>query len=273
MMVFFAARGLLTKSLDPVLENNSWADIAEAASLGIAPWNRGDTKSFVLNGQVGNTSFSNLELQAFILGINHNAALEGDNLIHFGIAMLDGTLVALCDAQYGTSQSGNGYFNMNPNNRNSGGWKDSYRRLTLLGNSGTPASPPANSLLAALPADLRAVMKPVTKYSDNTGGGNNTASYVTSTTDYLFELSEFEYRGARTYANSAEQNYQQQYAYYQAGNSKIHYKHNATGTAANVACRSVYATHSNNFCLLGNDGSASNTNADDSWGVAPGFAV
>ena len=272
-MVFFAARGLLTKSLDPVLENNSWADIAEAASLGIAPWNRGDTKDFVLNGQVGNTSFSNLELQAFILGINHNAALEGDNLIHFGIAMLDGTLVALCDAQYGTSQSGNGYFNMNPNNRNSGGWKDSYRRLTLLGNSGTPASPPANSLLAALPADLRAVMKPVTKYSDNTGGGNNTASYVTSTTDYLFELAEFEYHGARTYANSAEQNYQQQYAYYQAGNSKIHYKHNATGTAAGVWCRSVYAGTTDFFCLVDTSGGATGNAAYYSWGVAPGFAA
>lgn len=272
-MVFFATRGLLTKSFDPVLENNSWADIAEAASLGIAPWNPGDTKSFVLNGQVGNTSFSNLELQAFILGINHNAALEGENLIHFGIAMLDGKLVGLCDNQYGTSQSGNGYFNMNPNNSNSGGWKDSYHRLTLLGNSGTPASPPANSLLAALPADLRAVMKPVTKYSDNTGGGNNTASYVTSTTDYLFELSEFEYHGARTCANSAEQNFQQQYAYYQAGNSKVHYKHNATGTAATVWCRSVRATGADPFCRVNTNGSAVYSSAFYSWAVAPGFAV
>lgn len=273
MMVFFATRGLLTKSFDPVLENNSWADIAEAASLGVAPWNPGDTKSFVLNGQVGNTSFSNLELQAFILGINHNAALEGENLIHFGLAMLDGKLVGLCDAQYGTKQSNNGYFNMNPNNSNSGGWKDSYHRLTLLGNSGTPASPPANSLLAALPADLRAVMKPVTKYSDNTGGRNNTASYVTSSTDYLFELSEFEYHGARTYANSAEQNYQQQYAYYQAGNSKVHYKHNATGTAALAWCRSVNAAGSASFCLLSSNGNANYADAANSWGVAPGFAV
>ena len=272
-MVFFATRGLLTKSFDPVLENNSWADIAEAASLGIAPWNPGDTKSFVLNGQVGNTTFSNLELQAFILGINHNAALEGENLIHFGIAMLDGTLVALCDAQYQTSQSNNGYFNMNPNNSNSGGWANSYHRRTLLGNTGTPTSPPSNSLLAAMPADLRAVMKAVTKYSDNTGGGNNTASYVTSTTDYLFELAEFEYHGARTYANSAEQNYQQQYAYYQAGNSKIHYKHNATGTAAYAWCRSVYAASTDRFCLVLTGGSATTDSASHSWAVAPGFAA
>ena len=112
-------------------------------------------------------------------------------------------------------------------------------------------------------------MKPITKYSDNTGGGNNTASYVTSTTDYLPLLSEFEYHGARTYANSAEQNFQQQYAYYQAGNSKVHYKHNATGTAANAWCRSVNSGNSNNFCLVNTDGSANNNNANNSWALAP----
>ena len=36
----------------------------------------------------------------------------------------------------------------------------------------------------ALPSDLRAVMKSCTKYTDNKGGGN-TASNVSSTTDYL----------------------------------------------------------------------------------------
>jgi len=222
---------------------------------------------------VGNTNFSNLSINVYIIGFNHNSAREGNNRIHFKIGKIGGTQVALCDAQYGTSQSSNGYFNMNPNDSNSGGWANSYHRRTLLGNTGTPTSPPTNSLLAAMPADLRAVMKPVTKYSDNTGGGNNTASYVTSTTDYLFELAEFEYHGARTYANSAEQNYQQQYAYYQAGNSKIHYKHNATGTAANVACRSVYATSSDYFCLLDYTGDAGTTSANISWGVAPGFAA
>ena len=116
-------------------------------------------------------------------------------------------------------------------------------------------------------------MKAVTKYSDNTGGGSNTASYVTSTTDYLFLLSEYEYHGTRTYANSAEQNYQAQYDYYKAGNSKIHYKHNATGTAANAWCRSVYSDHSGNFCLVYTDGSAYYSHAYGSRGVAPGFAA
>ena len=101
----------------------------------------------------------------------------------------------------------------------------------------------------------------------------NTASYVTSPTDYLPLLSEFEYHGTRTYANSAEQNFQQQYAYYQAGNSKVHYKHNATGTAAYAWCRSVGATDAYGFCLVPTGGNAYASNAYYSWAVAPGFAA
>ena len=147
-------------------------------------------------------------------------------------------------------------------------------RKTVLGsNSASATSPTANTLLAALPADLRAVMKPATKYSDNTGGGSDTASYVTSTTDLLPLLSEFEYHGARTYANSAEKNYQAQYDYYKAGNSKVHYKHNATGTAASVWCRSVYSGYGNGFCLVYTDGSAGGSYAGTSWALAPCFFV
>lgn len=55
-------------------------------------------------------------------------------------------------------------------------------------------------------------MKSCTKYTDNKGG-SNTASNVSSTTDYLFLLSEYEVHGTRNYANSAEQNSQAQYDY------------------------------------------------------------
>ena len=268
-------QAITVTTISNTLNSNSWATIKAVSDAGQGDnyWDVGDTKAITINGNVGNTNFSNLSINVYIIGFNHNSAREGNNRIHFKIGKIGGTQVALCDAQYQTSQSNNGYFNMNPNNSNSGGWANSYHRRTLLGNTGTPTSPPSNSLLAALPADLRAVMKAVTKYSDNTGGGSNTASYVTSTTDYLFELAEFEYHGARTYANSAEQNYQQQYAYYQAGNSKIHYKHNATGTAAYVWCRSVCAANTNLFCLVNTNGSAHDGNAHFSWGVAPGFAA
>ena len=257
------------------LNDNTWATIKEVSDAGQGEnyWSVGDTKQITINGTVGNFTFSNLAINAFIIGFNHNSSREGTNRIHFQIGKIGGKDVCLCDNQYATGQSSNGYFNMNPNNSNSGGWNNSYMRKTLLGNSGTPSSPPANSLLAALPSDLRAVMKPVTKYSDNTGGGSDNASYVTSTTDYLFNLAEFEYHGARTYANSAEKNFQLQYAYYKAGNSKVKYKHTETGTTARHWTRSVYIGNSNNFCLVDTNGSASNNSASYSWGEAPGFAA
>ena len=268
-------QAITVTTISNTLNSNSWATIKAVSDAGQGDnyWDVGDTKAITINGNVGNTNFSNLSINVYIIGFNHNSAREGNNRIHFKIGKIGGTQVALVDSQYGSGVSSSGYFSMNPSNTNTGGWANSYHRRTLLGNTGTPTSPPSNSLLAAMPADLRAVMKAVTKYSDNTGGGSNTASYVTSTTDYLFELAEFEYHGARTYANSAEQNYQKQYAYYQAGNSKVHYKHNATGTAAYVACRSVYATNSSYFCLLDNNGNANVAAASNSWGVAPGFAA
>ena len=275
---YFGVGGVARQFLsgvDPVLNNNDWATIRAVsdASQGANYWSVGDTKTITINGAVGNTTFSNLSVDAFILGFNHNSSREGANRIHFKIGKIGGKQIALCDSHYGSRGSSASDFLMNASNTNSGGWNGSSMRKSLLGNSGTPSSPPSNSLLAALPADLRAVMKAVTKYSDNTGGGSNTASYVTSTTDYLFLLSEFEYHGARTYANSAEQNYQAQYDYYKAGNSKIHYKHNATGTAADAFCRSVYSGYKTNFCLVTDGGGAAYRNAIISYGVAPGFAV
>ena len=177
------------------------------------------------------------------------------------------------DSNYGSSSSDAKNFQMNASNTNSGGWSGSSMRKTLLGNSNTPTNPLANSFMAALPSDLRAAMKSVTKYSDNTGGGSDTASYVTATTDYLFLLAEFEYHGARSYANSAEKNFQAQYDYYKAGNSKVHKKHNATGTSCLAWCRSVYSGYSYLFCLVSNDGSADSNYAATSWALAPGFCV
>lgn len=268
-------QAITVTTISSTLNSNSWATIKAVSDAGQGDnyWDVGDTKTITINGKVGNFTFSNLSIAVFILGFNHNSSREGSNRIHFQIGKISNKLVGLCDSQYGSYPSGSGYFNMNTSRTNTGGWNSSNMRKNILGNTGTPSSPPANTLLAALPADLRAVMKSVTKYSDNTGGGSNTASYVTATTDWLFLLAEFEYHGSRSYANSAEQNYQQQYAYYQAGNSKVHYRHDNTGTAVYAWCRSVYASSSYFFCLVATDGTANISNADYSWAVAPGFAA
>ena len=128
-------------------------------------------------------------------------------------------------------------------------------RKTLLGNTGTPTSPPSNSLLAALPSALRNVMKPVTKYTDNMGNNTgNTQSNVTSTTDYLFLLAEYEVFGSRSYANSYEQNYQVQYDYYKAGNSKVANNHTSTASAVWWWLRSPNYNSNNYFCNVSNNG-------------------
>ena len=263
-------------SISNTLASNSWATIRAVSDAGKGSnyWSVGDAKGITINGKVGATTISNLAISVFILGFNHNASREGNNRIHFQIGKINGTLVGLVDGNYGNSTSTTGAFTMNTSYTNSGGWNNSHMRKTVLGSNSTSAtSPAANTLLAALPADLRAVMKPATKYSDNTGGGSDTASYVTSTTDLLPLLSEFEYHGARTYANSAEKNYQAQYDYYKAGNSRVHYKHNATGTAADAWCRSVHSGTNYCFCLVYTDGSADRGYADYSWALAPCFFV
>lgn len=256
------------------LNENTWADIKSVsdAGTGATYWNVGDYKNIRINGAVQGMSL-NGTMRAFILGFNHNSGKEGSNRIHFQIGKTtSGTDIAFCDSNYSNTGSSQG-FRMNLSNTNSGGWNGSYGRNTLLGNSGTPTEPPENSFMAALSLDLRAVMKPVTKYTDNTGGGSNSSGAVTATTDYLFFLAEFEVQGARYYANQYEQNYQAQYDYYKAGNSKVKYRHDATGTAVYHWCRSARYGTSNPFCSVSTDGSADISSANYSRGLAPGFCV
>ena len=258
------------------LSDNDWATIRQVSSAGQGAnyWAVGDVKPITINGRVGNTTFTNLSINVFILGFNHNASKEGSNRIHFQIGKIGTTPVALCDANYGSGMSGSGYFNWNTSNTNNGGWKSCYRRSTLYGNSGTPTSPVSNSLMAALPSDLRAVMQPVTKYTDNVANGSgNVQSNVNATTDYLFDLAEFEVFGTRYIANSYEQNYQLQYDYYKAGNSKVAYKHSAVSTAVWWGLRSPYYYHNYFFVIVDTDGTYANGNATYSGGLRPGFAA
>lgn len=257
--------------INATLANNTWASIKSVSDKGNGAnlWSVGDGKSVTISGTVAGTSFD-VTMNAFILGFNHNANREGSNRIHFQLGKIDSTQVALVDDTYGTLGVSNG-FAMNIALTNSGGWASSYSRQTILGGNGTPTNPPSGSLLAALPSDLRAVMKSVTKYTDNTGNSSNTSAAVTSTADYLFLLAEFEVQGARTHANEYEQNYQLQYDFYKAGNSKVRYKHNATSTQCNWWTRSAVSTNSASFSLVTSSIGFSDSNY--SAGIAPGFCV
>jgi hypothetical protein len=257
------------------LNNNEWSVIKSVSDAGQGAnyWSIGDRKAVTLNGTVGKLSLSNVTTYAFIIGFNHNASVEGTNRIHFQLAktaLSGGTDVCLCDSSYNSTVSTTGYFSMNSSRTNSGGWASSQMRTNICG---TSLSSYSGTIIAVIPAALRAVLKSVTKYTDNTGGGSTAASAVTATTDYFFLLSEYEVFGSISYANSNESSKQAQYAYYSAGNSKIKYKHDGTTTAARWWLRSPYSSYSHLFVIVYNDGTVNYYYANSSLGFAPGFCV
>lgn len=281
------------------LNDQTWAEIRQVsdAGQGSSYWSVGDRKAVLVNGTVG-TLAVNQTLYVYILGFNHNSAKEG-NGIQFGTfktALSGGTDVCLVDGSYNSYKTdGSKIFNMNHwGNYNYGGWKACDLRYDILGSTNkapvnygkaratsdtgydaptnTATSPVANTLMAALPADLRAVMKPITKYTDNKGNSSDVAANVTSSLDYLPLLAEQEiFGGNRTYSNQYEKNSQVQYAYYSAGNSKVKYRHSATGSTAYWWERSPNYNNNNNFCNVNTNGNANNNNARNSNGLAPDF--
>ena len=249
-----------------VLNNATWAQIKSVAEKSQGPnyWSVGDTKQITINGKLSDgLTLNNYSTWVYIIGFDHNSAVEGTGIAFGGFktAASGGIDVALCDSAYPNSRTSGQWFNMNNSNTNGGGWSSSRMRSTTL-----------PLVKSALPSDLQAVLKTTTIYSDNTGGGSDVASYVTATQDELYLLAEFEIFGARTYANSAERNYQKQYAYYVAGNSKIKYRHDSTATAVIWWERSVIATASY-FCLVNTNGAAGGDAADLSYGLAVAFKI
>ena len=257
------------------LNNNEWSVIKSVSDAGQGSnyWSIGDRKAVTLNGTVGHLSLSNYTTYAFIIGFNHNAGVEGANRIHFQLAktaLSGGKDVCFCDSKYNSQVSATGYFSMNSSYTNSGGWKNSQMRTHICG---TSLSSYSDTIIAVIPAALRAVLKSVTKYTDNTGNMSTAASAVTATTDYFFLLSEFEVFGSITYGNTNEKNKQAQYAYYSAGNSKIKYKHNGTSTAAAWWLRSPVASSTEGFTSVRTSGTVNYPAARFSIGFTPGFCV
>ena len=292
--------------IDPILENNTWADISAVsiAGTGDTYWDVGDMKSVVLNGTVGTLALSNYMTYVFILDFNHpvNKTTADNNIIWGGFKTFNGVDIALCDSIYnGTSSDGTRYFTMNhwgssaapPYNTNYGGWKGCDLRYDILGGTSTKpsvygktkttavvgydattettSSPVSNTLMAALPSDLRNVLRLWTRYIDSKGNTSNTEGNVTATVDALSLLAEFEIYGARNYANIYEQGHQKQMAYYAAGNSKIKYMHSATTTAALWWAASPVVSDSGSFCRVATDGIVNSRTSRISTGLSPAF--
>ena len=268
-------------SAEKPLNDYTWAEIRQIADAGKAAeyFKPGDTKAVHLKGTASKLSLD-ITYYVYILGFDHNLANDqsAKNTIDFG-TFKDASRKDICLI---SGFSGDSDFYMNTSHTNAGGWKNSYMRNTILGstkaangNAGTDTatSPKANTLMSCLPAELRAVMKPMTIYTDNVGGGSDSASNVTATVDYLPLLAEYEIFGSNSYANTNETSRQTQYEYFRDGRSKVKHRSDSTGSTARWWERSPDRNYSSDFCRVDGGGGADTGGAGYSYGVAPAFRV
>lgn len=268
------------------LEETSWEQISAISAEGNAAnyFSVGDTKSVALNGTVGTLNV-NATYYVYIIGINHNADIEGLG-IHFGcFKTANGTDVALCDSTYGYSDNNKPIFSHGKSSASD--WYDSLLRTSILGTNGsrvTIASGTAptctyttsNTMMGAIPDELRDVIKPVTKYTWLSGlSGDNANCYVK---EYFTLLSHYEVTGESSkYADKAGNMFEtccKQYEYYANGASRIKYKHDAQTTACIYWLRDEgdnTANYGQNLCIDAS-GNVSYKSAV-SYGLAPIFVV
>ena len=187
------------------------------------------------------------------LGIDHNSSIEGTNRGHFCIGKTtDDKEICFYGHQ------------MNSTSTNSGGWNGCAIKTWLN-----------ETFYNALPADLQSVITECIKYTDNTGNASNTEGAVTSTSQKIWLMAEFEVFGSRTVANQYEQNLQAQYDYYKNGNSKIRYQHKNQESAAEWWLRSSYNGSNVGFLHVGSTGinNCGYYTAGSIYGVVPCFTI
>ena len=247
----------------PPFNEASWSYIKSATVSGKASsyWKVGDRKEVVLNGTVGNKSFSNTTTYCYILGFDHNKSVEsgGAHALHIGFgasALSGGKYVAYIDSKYDKSVSGTGYFSMNSSGTNSGGWNSCQMKSTIC-----PA------FKNALPSDLQSNIRAVTKWQNN---GKSTTGQSSSNEIWL--LSEMEIFGSAPWSNYTAN--QVQYDFYKGATGwsaapKIKYKDTSTSKAVFWWERSAYSSNSGSLCSVSVSGDAYSYYANASLGFAP----
>lgn len=288
------------------LNDTSWEDIREVSDAGKGSeyWSVGDRKAILIDGPVGKTTIKKT-VYATILEFDHNASVEGKG-ISFGAFYTDlegGKMIAFADSDYGGSAvnfaNGEKRFNMNHWGPYCHlGWKASDVRYDILGStnkapegygypkeysvgrfirgydapSTTAKSPVPKTLMAALPEDLRKVMKPIRKYSCDNPGANEDRDKITTSIDYLPLMSEYEIRGEISEAYDLEKDVQKQYAYFADNDIKEIYRHNASSSKAACWLRSL-AAKQKTFCARASDGGCTTPSSKVPFAIFPVFMV
>lgn len=214
-----------------VLNDCTWAEISQISSSGQAAntFSVGDQKTitFTGNGNFADGMRLTGDIDVFILGINHNASVEGSNLIHFCMGKSDGQLCVLYNAVQGDETFANG----TTNNSDSAvlGCYDSYVSSSeqganrygfgmsglsyLCGKYVSNIQSSRVGVIGSLPTDLRAVMKKATKYYDTKS--SISSIQLPMSIPSVYELRGFHYSATETWS---DQN-QKQYEYFESGNS------------------------------------------------------
>lgn len=200
------------------LNKCSWDLISQLSQNGEFAnyFKEGDTKSIILNGQIGDGFVANnLSIDLVVVGINHNPEREGDHLVHFLLGKVGSDHVGLIDDQYMASfSSETNHFVINAPRTNIGGYQSCQLKKNIMCGDGTPLNPVSKTLMAALPEDLRKVMRSAKKWTDNVGDGYKTEDSITQTTEYVCLIDEYEAAGTKEYANPNVDKFQKQYQYF-----------------------------------------------------------
>lgn len=185
------------------------------------------------------------------LGIDHNAEIEGHNRGHFAIGRnTDNVEIAFVTQR------------MNATATNEGGWGACEMRTWLN-----------STFYDALSEDLRAVISPCTKYTDNFAyAAGSLKENVTATQDNIWLPAEYECRGSSYRANSHEKEFQKLYDYYQNGNSVTHFNFTNTTSAVQWWLRSPALTNYQ-FCLTNGNGTFNRNYASKWVGFVPCFTI
>ncbi len=285
------------------LAETSWEEISELSATGVAEnfFAVGDKKPIAVKGTVGTVEFDTV-LCAYILGFDHASSktLKYKGITFGTFKTLEGVDITLCDNYVGNSSAvKNSYAMCHWGNSNYGGWAGCDLRYDVLGSTDTPPTgygsaptaerrgfdasaycaknPVPNTLMAALPAELRAVMKPMRTYTDNVGGKSNKEGDVSETIDYLPLLSDREVCGGLAqYSHSLEKHFTAQFDYFADGNPRKKFNQSNISTAVSWWTRSTdknttsFLQYSQYATLAGY---GVGQNAYYSLGIAPMFLV
>lgn len=229
-MAVFVCPGIISSpSFPATFADATWEQIIDACHQNAVP----DT--WVADG----TCYKDMEIN----GTNYRIDIIGKNHDTYAAGGTAPLTFQMHDC-YGT------IYQMNSSNTNIGGWTNCAMRTTHL-----PA------ILNMMPAEVKAAIRDVRKKSS----AGNQSSSIQTTNDKLFLLSEIEIFGRTIYSFAGEGT---QYAYYQAGNSKVK---NRSGSADVWWERSPYSSNTTPFCIVTSNGNVGSNGARYSSGVAFGF--